>query len=107
MAADPQRIDADNHIREAINALEAAQLRHLDHTDSATVQAALGGLAIVQRSVTDAAITDSARVAARLGQLAVAVKSCADANVSLAYAELKSAAAIFEAMAESAVNSSR
>jgi hypothetical protein len=95
---DQRRVDADIYICEAIKVLQAAQSRHLDHTDVTTVQAALEGLGIVQRSIAGASVPD-ARVAARLRQVATGVKSCVDPDARIAYADIEAAAAIFQAMA--------
>ena len=40
---DPRRLQALEHIREAIRLLEVAQSKSLDHTDAAIVRAALDG----------------------------------------------------------------
>jgi len=53
---DQRRVDADIYICEAVKVLQAAQSKHLDHTDVTTVQAALEGLGIVQRSIAGAAV---------------------------------------------------
>jgi len=97
---DPRRVDADNYICEAIRVLRAAQSKHLDHTDAATVQAALDGLGVVQRSRAGATVPDDAKIAARLRQVATAVKSCVEPSASVAYADIEAAAGIFQAMAD-------
>ena len=80
--------------------MQTAQSKHLDHTDLTTVQAALAGLGIVRRSVAGAAVPDDARVAARLRQVATAVKSCVEPDARVAYADIETAGAIFQAMAD-------
>src|SRR5260370_20659567 len=97
---DHRRVDADIYICEAIKVLQAAQSKHLDHSDATTVRAALGGLGTVQRSIAGAAVPDDARVAARLRQVATAVKSCVEPDASIAYADIEAAGAIFQAMAD-------
>jgi hypothetical protein len=97
---DQRRVDADIYICEAIKVLQAVQSKHLDHTDVTTVRAALDGLGIVQRSIAGAAVPDDARVAARLRQVATAVKSCVEPNARIAYADIESAGAIFQSMAD-------
>src|SRR5258707_622901 len=97
---DQRRVDADIYICEAVKVLRAAQSKHLDHTDVTTVQAALEGLGIVQRSIAGAAVLDDARVAARLRQVATAVKSCVEPNARIACADIETAGAIFQAMAD-------
>jgi hypothetical protein len=97
---DQRRVDADIYICEAIKVLLAAQSKHLGHTDVATVQAALEGLGIVQRSIAGSAVPHDARVAARLRQVATAVKSCVEPDARLAYADIETARAIFQAMAD-------
>jgi hypothetical protein len=101
MAGNEQRrLDADIYICEAIKVLQAVQSKHLDHTDVTTVRAALDGLGTVRRSIAGAAVPDDARVAARLRQVASAVKSCVEPDASIAYADLETAGAIFQAMAD-------
>jgi hypothetical protein len=97
---DQRRVDADIYIGEAIKVLRAVQSKHLDHTDVTTVRAALDALGIVQRSIAGAAVPDDARVAARLRQVATAVKSCVEPDASIATADLETAGAIFQAMAD-------
>jgi hypothetical protein len=97
---DQRRVDADIYIGEAVKVLRAAQSKYLDHTDVTTVQAALEGLGIVQRSIAGAAVPDDARVAARLRQVAAAIKSCVEPNARIAYADIEAAGAIFQAMAD-------
>ena len=97
---DQRRVDASIYICEAIRVLQAAQSKRLDHTDVTIVRAALEGLGIVQRSIAGAAATDDARVAARLRQVARAIKSCVAPDARIAYADLESAGAIFQAMAD-------
>ena len=97
---DQRRVDADIYICEAIRVLQAVQSKHLDHTDVTTVRAALDGLGIVQRSIAGAAVPDDARVAARLRQVATAVKSCVEPNARIAYTDIETAGAIFQAMAD-------
>jgi len=97
---DQRRVDADIYICEAIRVLQAVQSKHLDHTDVTTVRAALDGLGIVQRSIAGAAVPDDARVAARLRQVATAVKSCVEPNARIAYADIETAGAIFQAMSD-------
>ena len=97
---DQRRVDADIYICEAIRVLQAVQSKHLDHTDVTTVRAALDGLGIVQRSIAGAAVLDDARVAARLRQVATAVKSCVEPNARIAYADIETAGAIFQAMSD-------
>lgn len=100
---DPRRV-ADIYISEAIKVLQAAQSKHLDHTDVTTVQEALGGLGAVQRTLTGTAVPDDAKVAARLRQVAAAVKSCAEPAANTASADIQTAAGIFQAMAEQVVS---
>ena len=101
MAGNEQRrVDADIYICEAIKVLQAVQSKHLDHTDVATIRAALDGLGIVQRSIAGAAVPDDARVATRLRQVATAVKSCVEPNARIAYTDIETAGAIFQAMAD-------
>ena len=95
---DPRRVDADNYICEAIKVLQAAQSKHLDHTDVTTVQGALDGLGTVRRSIAGAAVPDDAKIAARLRQVATAVKSCVEPDASIAYADIETAGSIFQAM---------
>ena len=97
---DQRRVDAVIYICEAVRVLQAAQSKHLDHTDVTTVQAALEGLGIVQRSIAGAPVPDDARVAARLRQVATAVKSCVESDVSIASADIESAGALFQTMAD-------
>jgi hypothetical protein len=97
---DPRRVDADIYICEAIRVLQAAQSKHLGHTDVTTVQAALDGLGAVQRSIAGAAAPDDARVAARLRQVATAVRSCGAPDASIAYADIETAGGIFQVMAD-------
>lgn len=97
---DQRRVDAEIYIGEAIKVLQAVQSKRLDHTDAATVRAALAGLCIVQRSMAGAAVPDDTRVAARLRQVGTAVKSCVEPGASIAYANIERARAIFQAMAE-------
>ena len=97
---DQRRVDAVIYICEAVKVLQAAQSKHLDHTDGTTVQAALEGLGIVQRTIAGAAVSDDARVAARLRQVAIAVKSCVEPDANIASADIESAGAIFQAMAD-------
>jgi len=97
---DRRRIDADIYICEAIKVLQAAQSKHLGHTDVTTVQTALDGLGTLQRSIARAAVPDDARVAARLRQVATAVKSCVEPDASIAYADIETAGSIFQAMAD-------
>jgi hypothetical protein len=97
---DQRRVDADIYICEAIRVLQAVQSKHLDHTDVTTVRAALDGLGIVQRSIAGAAVLDDARVAARLRQVATAVKSCVEPNARIAYTDIETAGAIFQAMSD-------
>jgi hypothetical protein len=94
------RVEADIYICEAIKVLQAVQSKHLDHTDVTTVRAALEGLGTVRRSIAGAAVPDDATVAARLRQVASAVKSCVAPDASIAYADLETAGAIFQAMAD-------
>jgi hypothetical protein len=96
---DPRRV-ADIYISEAIKVLQAAQSKHLDHTDMTTVQEALGGLGAVQRTITGTAALDHARVAARLRQVATAVKSCVEPAANTAHADIETASGIFQAMAD-------
>jgi hypothetical protein len=101
MAGNEQRrVDADIYICEAVKVLQAAQSKHLDHTDVTTVRAALDGLGTVQRSIARAAVPDDARVAARLRQVATAVKSCVEPDARIAYADIETAGGIFQAMAD-------
>jgi hypothetical protein len=95
-----QRVDADIYICEAIKALQAVRSKHLAHTDVATVRAALDGLGIVQRSLAGAAVPNDARVAARLRQVATALKSCAEPDARIAYVDIETAGALFQAMAD-------
>src|SRR5450432_3092691 len=95
-----RRVDADIYICEAVKVLQAAQSRRLDHTDVTTVQAALEGLGIVQRSIAGAAVPADAKVAARLRQVATAVKSCVEPGARIAHADIEAAGAIFQAMAD-------
>lgn len=97
---DQRRVDASIYICEAIRVLQAAQSKRLDHTDMSTVRAALEGLGIVQRSIAGAAAADDARVAARLRQVARAIKSCVAPDARIACADLESASALFQAMAD-------
>ncbi len=97
---DQRRVDAAIYIGEAVKVLQAAQTKHLDHTDVTTVQAALEGLGIVRRSLAGAAVPDDARVAARLRQVATAVKSCVEPNARVAYADIEAAATIFQMMTD-------
>jgi hypothetical protein len=97
---DQRRVDADIYICEAIKVLQAAQSKHLDHTDVTTVRAALEGLGTVQRSIAGAAVPDDARIAARLRQVASAVKACVEPDASIACADIETAGAIFQAMAD-------
>jgi len=97
---DRRRVDADIYICEAIRVLQAVQSKHLGHTDVTTVRAALDGLGTVQRSIAGAAVPDDARVAARLRQVATAVKSCVEPNARIACADIETAGAIFQAMAD-------
>ena len=97
---DQLRVDADIYIGEAIKELQAAQSKHLDHTDVITVRDALDALGIVQRTIAGAAIPDDARVAARLRQVAIAVKSCVEPDANIASADIESAGAIYQAMAD-------
>jgi hypothetical protein len=96
---DPRRV-ANIYISAAIQVLQAAQSKHLDHTDLTTVQEALDGLGVVQRSIAGAAAPDHARVTVRLRQVAAAVKSCVEPDASIAFADIETAARIFEAMAD-------
>jgi len=97
---DQRRVDADIYICEAIRVLQAVQSKHLDHSDVTTVRTALDGLRTVQRSIAGAAVRDDARVAARLRQVATAVKSCVEPDVSIASADIESAGALFQTMAD-------
>jgi hypothetical protein len=97
---DQRRVDASIYICEAIKVLQTAQSKHLDHTDVTTVRAALDGLGIVQRSIAGAAVPNDARVAARLRQVARSIKSCVAPDARIAYADLESAGAIFQSMAD-------
>ena len=97
---DQRRIDAVIYIGEAVKALQAARSKRLDHTDVTTVQAALEGLGIVRRSIAGAPVPDDARVAARLRQVATALKSCGEPAARIAYADIETAGAIFQAMAD-------
>jgi hypothetical protein len=97
---DQRRVDADIYICEAIKALQAVRSKHLGHTDVTTVRAALDGLGIVQRSIAGAAVPNDARVAARLRQVATAVKSCVEPDARIAYADIETAGALFQAMAD-------
>jgi hypothetical protein len=97
---DRRRIDAEIYICEAIKVLQAAQSKHLAHTDVITVRTALDGLGTVQRSIAGTAVPDDARVAARLRQVATAVKSCAEPDASIAYADIETAGGIFQTMAD-------
>jgi len=95
---DPRRV-ASIYISAAIQVLQAAQSKHLDHTDFTTAQEAIEGLGIVRRSMAGAAVPDDARVAARLRQVATAVRSCDEPAARIAYADIEAAAAIFQARA--------
>jgi hypothetical protein len=97
---DRWRVDAEIYICEAIKVLQAAQSKHLDHTDVITVRTALDGLGTVQRSIAGTAVPDDARVAARLRQVATAVKSCAEPDASIAYADIETAGGLFQVMAD-------
>jgi hypothetical protein len=97
---DQRRVDADIYICEAIRVLQAVQSKHLSHTDVTTVRAALEGLGTVQRSIAGAAVPNDARVAARLRQVATAVKSCVEPNARIACADIETAGALFQAMAD-------
>jgi hypothetical protein len=97
---DQRRVDADIYICEAIKVLQAVQSKHLDHTDVSTVRAALDGLGTVQRSIAGASVPNDARVAARLRQVATAVKSCVEPGARIAYPDIETAGAIFQAMAD-------
>ena len=97
---DQRRVEAVIYIGEAVRLLQTAQSKHLDHTDLTTVQAALEGLGIVRRSVAGAAVPDDARVAARLRQVASAVKSCVEPGARIAYVDIETAGAIFQAIAD-------
>jgi hypothetical protein len=97
---DQRRVEAVIYIGEAVRLLQTAQSKHLDHTDLTTVQAALEGLGIVRRSVAGAAVPDDARVAARLRQVATAVKSCLEPGARIAYVDIETAGAIFQAIAD-------
>lgn len=96
---DPRRVDADIYICEAIRVLQAAQCKHLDHTDATTVQAALEGLGSLQRSIAGAAAPEDARVVARLRQVATAVHSCVEPDASIAYAHIEIAVGKIQALA--------
>jgi hypothetical protein len=96
---DPRRV-ANIYIAAAIQVLEAAQSKYLNHTDLTTVQEALDGLGVVQRSTAGAAAPDNARVAARLRQVATAVKSCVEPDASIASADIENAGRLFQAMAD-------
>jgi hypothetical protein len=95
-----RRVDADIYICEAMKVLQAAQSKHLDHTDATTVQAALEGLGIVRRSIAGPVVPDDAKVVARLRQVAAAVKSCLEPGARIAYADIEAASAIFQATAD-------
>jgi hypothetical protein len=97
---DPRRI-ANIHISAAIQLLQAAQSKRLDHTDLTTVQEALDGLGVVQRSIAGAAAPDHARIAARLRQVATAIQSCVEPDASNAFADIENASRLFQAMAPS------
>ena len=97
---DQRRVEAVIYIGEAVRLLQVAQTKHLDHTDLTTVQAALEGLGIVRRSVAGAAVPDDARVAARLRQVATSVKSCVEPGARIAYVDIETAGAIFQAIAD-------
>jgi hypothetical protein len=97
---DQRRVEAVIYIGEAVRLLQTAQSKHLDHTDLTTVHAALEGLGIVRRSVAGAAVPDDARVAARLRQVASAVKSCVEPGARIAYVDIETAGAIFQAIAD-------
>ena len=97
---DQRRVEAVIYIGEAVRRLQTAQSKHLDHTDMTTVQAALEGLGIVRRSIAGAAAPDDARVAARLRQVATTLKSCVEPAARIAYADIETAGAIFQAMAD-------
>jgi hypothetical protein len=96
---DPRRV-ANIYISAAIQVLHAARSKHLDHTDFTTVQEALEGLGVVQRSIAAAAAPDHARIAARLRQVATAVKSCVEPDASIASADIENAGRLFQAMAD-------
>jgi hypothetical protein len=96
---DPRRV-ANIYISAAIQVLQAAQSKHLGHTDLTTVHEALDGLGVVQRSIAGAAAPDHARVAARLRQVATAVKSCVEPDASIAFADIENAGRLFQAMAD-------
>ena len=97
---DQRRVDADIYIGEAIKELQAVRSKHLGHSDVITVRDALDALGIVQRTIAGAAVSDDARVAARLRQVAIAVKSCVEPDANIASADIESAGAIFQAMAD-------
>jgi hypothetical protein len=97
---DPRRVDAEIYICEAIRVLQAARSKRLNHSDVTTVQAALEGLGVVQRSIAGAAVPDDAMVAARLRQVASAVKSCVGPDASIAYADIVIAGGIIQALAD-------
>jgi hypothetical protein len=80
--------------------LKAAQMKYLDHTDVTTVREALAGLDIVQRSIASPVFPDDTKIAARLRQVATAVRSCVEPNAITAYADVATAAQIFQAMAD-------
>jgi hypothetical protein len=97
---DQRRVEAVIYICEAVKVLQAARSKRLDHTDVTTVQVALEGLGIVRRSITGATVPDDAKVAARLRQVAAAVKSCVEPDAHIACADIETAGAIFQAMAD-------
>jgi hypothetical protein len=99
MAGNDSRRIADIHISAAIQQLQAAQSKRLHHTDLTTVQEALEGLGIVQRSIAGAVAPHHARIAARLRQVATAVKACVEPDACIAFADIENASRLFQAMA--------
>jgi len=101
---DPRRLQTLEYIREAIRLLEVAQSKSLDHTDATIVRAALDGLGTVLRVVAGANVPNDADLAARLRQVANAVKSCVEPDARIAYANVATAAGIFQAITDPVVN---
>jgi len=97
---DPRVKDADIYIREATRMLEALLTnRKMDHSDFATVRAALEGLDIIERSIGTSKRPSGSTIAARLRQVADALSMIGKSSLALACSDLKSAAALYEATA--------
>jgi hypothetical protein len=101
---DPRRLQALEHIREAVRLLEVSQSKSLDHTDVTIVRAALDGLGTVLRVLAGASVPNDADLAARLRQVANAVKSCVEPDARIAYANVATAARMFQAITDPVVN---